>query len=216
MKSIMETSSINNNTINKEVQEKITPELALQLLKNGNERFKNNYRLNRNFLEQVSLTSTGQFPYAVILSCIDSRMPTEIIFDQGIGDIFNVRVAGNIVNDDVLGSIEFACKLAGARLVVVMGHTGCGAVKGAYNGVELDHLTHLLGKIKPAIDQTRTNGDGDEQRRLHQISLKNVELSGKEIMARSKVIRELHGDGEVKIVGAMYYVENGNVEFFEG
>src|SRR5690606_28463814 len=127
----METLEINNATLNKEIQDFITPELALDLLKEGNERFINNYRLNRNFLDQVEKTSKGQFPYAVILSCIDSRVPTEIIFDQGIGDIFNVRIAGNVVNDDILGSMEFACKLAGAKLVLVMGHSGCGAVKGA-------------------------------------------------------------------------------------
>lgn len=212
----MDTLTINNSTINKEVQDQISPEIALQLLKEGNERFTNNYRLNRNFLDQVKTTSKGQFPYAVILSCIDSRMPTEIIFDQGIGDIFNVRIAGNIVNEDILGSIEFACKIAGAKLVVVMGHTGCGAVKGAYHGVELDHLTTLLKKIKPAVKHVEENdGHGDENAQLHKVSLKNVELTTKEIFSRSRVIKDLHAQGEANIVGAMYYVENGNVEFFE-
>ena len=212
----MDTLVINNSTINKVVQDQITPEIALQLLKEGNERFTNNYRLNRNFLDQVKTTSKGQFPYAVILSCIDSRMPTEIIFDQGIGDIFNVRIAGNIVNEDILGSIEFACKIAGAKLVVVMGHTGCGAVKGAYQGVELDHLTTLLKKIKPAVKHVEENdGHGDEKAQLQKVSLKNVELTTKEIISRSRVIKDLHAQGEVNIVGAMYYVENGNVEFFD-
>lgn len=211
----METLEINNATLNKEIQDFITPELALDLLKEGNERFINNYRLNRNFLDQVEKTSKGQFPYAVILSCIDSRVPTEIIFDQGIGDIFNVRIAGNVVNDDILGSMEFACKLAGAKLVLVMGHSGCGAVKGAYADVKLDHLTPLLDKIKPAVEQCKHNGNGDERDHVNKIVVKNVELVVNEILQKSKVIKALADQGEVQVVGSMYYVEDGKVEFFD-
>lgn len=211
----METLEINNATLNKEIQDFITPELALDLLKEGNERFINNYRLNRNFLDQVEKTSKGQFPYAVILSCIDSRVPTEIIFDQGIGDIFNVRIAGNVVNDDILGSMEFACKLAGAKLVLVMGHSGCGAVKGAYADVKLDHLTPLLDKIKPAVEQCKHNGNGDERDHVNKIAVKNVELVVNEILQKSKVIKALADQGEVQVVGSMYYVEDGEVEFFD-
>ncbi len=211
----METLEINNATLNKEIQDFITPELALDLLKEGNERFINNYRLNRNFLDQVEKTSKGQFPYAVILSCIDSRVPTEIIFDQGIGDIFNVRIAGNVVNDDILGSMEFACKLAGAKLVLVMGHSGCGAVKGAYADVKLDHLTPLLDKIKPAVEQCKHNGNGDERDHVNKIAVKNVELVVNEILQKSKVIKALADQGEVQVVGSMYYVEDGKVEFFD-
>ena len=211
----METLEINNATLNKEIQDFITPELALDLLKEGNERFINNYRLNRNFLDQIEKTSKGQFPYAVILSCIDSRVPTEIIFDQGIGDIFNVRIAGNVVNDDILGSMEFACKLAGAKLVLVMGHSGCGAVKGAYADVKLDHLTPLLDKIKPAVEQCKHNGNGDERDHVNKIAVKNVELVVNEILQKSKVIKALADQGEVQVVGSMYYVEDGKVEFFD-
>src|SRR5690606_26496245 len=173
------------------------------------------YRLNRNFLDQIEKTSKGQFPYAVILSCIDSRVPTGIIFDKGVGDIFNVRIAGNVVNDDILGSMEFACKLAGAKLVLVMGHSGCGAVKGAYADVKLDHLTPLLDKIKPAVEQCKHNGGGDERDHVNKIAVKNVERVVNEILQKSKVIKALADQGEVQVVGSMYYVEDGKVEFFD-
>ena len=143
-------------TLTKEMQEAITPEMALDLLKEGNKRFISNLKANRNLLQQANETSDGQHPFAVILSCIDSRTSAEIIFDQGLGDIFSVRIAGNIINEDILGSMEFACKIAGSKIVAVLGHTGCGAVKGACDHVEMGNLTALLSKIRPAVDDETT------------------------------------------------------------
>ena len=143
-------------TQTKEMQNNLTPEQAIEILKKGNDRFINNLKANRNLLEQVNETSDGQHPFAFILSCIDSRTSAELIFDQGLGDIFSCRIAGNILNEDILGSMEFACKVAGAKVIVVLGHTKCGAIKGACDNVKLGNLTALLDKIKPAIDAERT------------------------------------------------------------
>ena len=143
-------------TLTKEMQDAITPSMALELLKEGNKRFINNLKVNRNLLQQANETSDGQYPFAVILSCIDSRTSAELIFDQGLGDIFSVRIAGNIINEDILGSMEFACKVAGSKIIVVLGHTKCGAVKGACDHVEMGNLTALLAKIRPAVDDEMT------------------------------------------------------------
>lgn len=143
-------------TLTKEQQQAITPEKAIELLKEGNKRFVNNLKLNRNLLQQVNETSQGQFPFAVILSCMDSRTPAELIFDQGLGDVFSIRVAGNILNDDILGSIEFACQVVGVKLIAVVGHTQCGAIKGACDGVKLGNLTNLLNKISPVIQEAKS------------------------------------------------------------
>lgn len=206
-------------TQNKESQNSMTSDKALQLLQEGNERFINKNRLDRNYLEQVDATSKGQFPFAVVLSCIDSRIPTEIVFDQGIGDIFNARIAGNFINEDILGSMEFACKIAGAKLIVVMGHTSCGAVKGACDNAELGHLTGLLNKLKPAVDSIETEEGVDRSSAnsefVDAVAYKNVELTIEEIKSKSSVLKEMIDAELIGITGAMYDVATGKVTFFE-
>lgn len=202
----------------KETQATMTPEKALKYLKEGNIRFQNNLRANRNLLEQVNDTSEGQFPFATILSCIDSRISAELVFDQGLGDIFSVRIAGNFVNKDILGSMEFACKLAGSKVIVVLGHTSCGAVKGACDNAELGNLTHMLAKIKPAVELV-TSPEAAEDRTsanldfVNEVAEKNVELTIKAIHEQSEVLAEMEKNGEIMIVGAMYDVSNGAVTF---
>ena len=197
----------------KEIQSKSSALEVLEILKEGNKRFVNQDPKSRNLLEQVNTTSTGQFPLAVVISCIDSRVPTEMIFDQGIGDIFCVRVAGNVINQDVLGSVEFACKVAGVKLIVVMGHTSCGAVKGACNNVELGNLTGLLDKIKPAISIVSNRGvAADDSRFVDEVAIENVQLSLDTILHDSPVIKEMVDNGELKCAKAMYSVQTGEVE----
>ncbi len=199
-------------------QKETSPEQAQELLALGNKRFLLQQTLKRDLLGQVKGTASGQYPLAVVLSCIDSRIPTELIFDQGIGDIFNARIAGNFVNPDILGSMEFACKLAGSKLVVVMGHTSCGAVKGACDHAELGNLTHLLSNITPAVDLVETKADEDRSSKnrdfVNRVSTKNVELTIAKIREDSPVLAEMEQQGAIKIVGAMYHVENGSVDFF--
>jgi carbonic anhydrase len=200
-----------------ESQASITPQAALDLLKKGNDRFLNKTPLDRNYEDQINATSTGQYPFAVVLSCIDSRVPTEIIFDQGIGDIFNAGVAGNFVNEDILGSMEFACKFAGVKLVVVMGHTSCGAVKGACDDAKAGNLTKLLEKIKPAVAAT-TTAEGEERNSgnidfVNRVAVKNVELTIENIHKHSPILKEMYDEGKIEIVPAMYNVGNGKVEF---
>ena len=206
-------------TQNAATQAAITPSVAVQMLKEGNARFLTNTVLNRDFNSQIVATSTGQYPFAVILSCIDSRIPTEIIFDQGIGDIFNVRIAGNFVNDDILGSMEFACKVAGSCLVLVMGHTSCGAIKGACDRVELGNLTGMLGKLLPAVDST-TSTDGEDRSSkntefVNRVSETNIRMTIRNILEGSEVLRELNNDGNIEIVGAMYDVKSGGVKLYD-
>jgi|TARA_B110000093_G_scaffold162511_1_gene184608 carbonic anhydrase len=197
----------------KEIQSKSSAQEVLEILKEGNQRFVNQDPKSRNLLEQVNATSTGQFPLAVVISCIDSRVPTEMIFDQGIGDIFCVRVAGNVINQDVLGSVEFACKVVGVKLIVVMGHTSCGAVKGACNNVELGNLTGLLDKIKPAISIVSNRGvAADDSRFVDEVAIENVQLSLDTILHDSPVIMEMVDNGELKCAKAMYSVQTGEVE----
>ncbi|MEZ7837110.1 MAG: carbonic anhydrase family protein [Flavobacteriales bacterium] len=197
----------------KEIQSKSSAQEVLEILKEGNQRFVNQDPKSRNLLEQVNATSTGQFPLAVVISCIDSRVPTEMIFDQGIGDIFCVRVAGNVINQDVLGSVEFACKVVGVKLIVVMGHTSCGAVKGACNNVELGNLTGLLDKIKPAISIVSNRGvAADDSRFVDEVAIENVQLSLDTILHDSPVIKEMVDNGELKCAKAMYSVQTGEVE----
>ena len=197
----------------KEIQSNSSALEVLEILKEGNKRFVNQDPKSRNLLEQVNTTSTGQFPLAVVISCIDSRVPTEMVFDQGIGDIFCVRVAGNVINQDVLGSIEFACKVAGVKLIVVMGHTSCGAVKGACNNVELGNLTGLLDKIKPAISIVSNRGvAADDSRFVDEVAIENVQLSLDTILLDSPVIKEMVDNGELKCAKAMYSVQTGEVE----
>lgn len=200
-------------------QQSITPAKVLELLKEGNERFVNNLKSNRNLLEQVNDTRTGQFPIAIILSCIDSRTSVELIFDQGLGDVFSARIAGNIVNDDILGSMEFACKLAGTKLVVVLGHSHCGAIKGACANVELDHLTHLLDKIKPAVRSVREQEPPetieDPKVLVQKVAERNVQLTVENIRKQSALLDAMAKNGEIGIVGAMYDIETGKVAFYQ-
>jgi len=204
----------------KETQTTMSPERSLEHLKEGNLRFQENLKANRNLLEQVNDTSDGQFPFATVLSCIDSRVSAELVFDQGVGDIFSVRIAGNFVNEDILGSMEFACKLAGTRLIVVLGHTSCGAVKGACDDAKLGNLTSLLSKIKPAVnavtlpeDTSLRNSSNSEF--VNNVSAKNVELTMDRILKESDVLAEMHSNGEIQIIGAMYDVKTGTVHFSE-
>lgn len=201
-------------TLTKEMQSKITPSLALKLLRDGNERFVKNLKVNRNLLQQVNDTKEGQHPFAVILSCIDSRTSTELVFDQGLGDIFSIRIAGNILNEDILGSMEFACKIAGAKIIVVLGHTKCGAIKGACDHVELGHLTGLLSKIRPVMDRTPFV-NGTPYAYPDAVAASNVHSVMDDIAKRSMIIGKMVESHEIAIVGGMYDVETGIVEFFE-
>jgi carbonic anhydrase len=206
-------------TINSDAQSKITPRMALELLRKGNERFVNNLKANRDLLEQVNLTRDGQWPFAVVLSCIDSRTSAELIFDQGLGDIFSVRIAGNIINTDILGSMEFACKLAGSKLIVVLGHTRCGAVKGACDHVEMGNLTELLSKLQPAVYAERETKDPDKRcsknvEFVENVASINVRRSVKSVIERSFIIEQMVEGGAIGVVGAMYDVETGKVEFY--
>ncbi|CAM4086946.1 carbonic anhydrase family protein [Gillisia limnaea] len=204
----------------KETQATMTPEKALNFLKEGNVRFQNNLKANRNLLEQVNDTSDGQFPFATILSCIDSRVSAELVFDQGLGDIFSVRIAGNFINEDILGSMEFACKLAGTKLIVVLGHTACGAVKGACDDAKLGNLTKMLAKIKPAVEAVKEPQDtslrnSSNSEFVDNVSAKNVQLSIDRIMKESDVLSEMQSNGEIDIIGAMYDINTGAVDFYE-
>lgn len=205
-------------TLNKELQDSITPRRALEILKEGNGRFINNLKAHRNLLQQANDTRDGQWPFATILSCIDSRTSAELIFDQGLGDVFSVRIAGNIVNTDILGSMEFACKVAGSKLIVVLGHSKCGAVKGACDHVEMGNLTELLSKIQPAVysenktKENRTSKNGDFVENVAEI---NVKRSVKSIIERSFVLEQMLEDGQIGIVGAMHDIETGTVTFYD-
>ncbi len=204
-------------TLTKEMQNAITPSMALDLLQEGNKRFVNNLKINRNLLQQANETSNGQHPFAVILSCIDSRTSAELIFDQGLGDIFSIRIAGNIINEDILGSMEFGCKVAGSKIIVVLGHSKCGAVKGACDHVEMGNLTGLLTKIKPAVDAEQ---DTTEDRTSHNASFVenvaaiNVKMTVAAIMERSAILKEMIENGEIAIIGGAHDIATGEVAFF--
>ncbi|WP_062057297.1 carbonic anhydrase family protein [Aquimarina longa] len=207
-------------TQTKETQSKMTPEMSLTYLQEGNQRFLKSQRTDRNLLEQVKETNGGQYPFAAVLSCIDSRVPVEIVFDQGIGDLFSARVAGNFVNEDILGSIEYACKVAGSKLVVILGHTSCGAVKGACDDVKLGNITGLLNKLKPAVetvkepkDVTLRNSSNIEF--VNNVSKQNVMLTIENMRNGSEVLKELETNGDIQIIGAMYHVDSGVVEFYK-
>jgi carbonic anhydrase len=205
-------------TLTKEMQNAILPSMALDLLKEGNRRFVNNLKINRNLLQQANETSDGQHPFAVILSCIDSRTSAELIFDQGLGDVFSIRIAGNIVNEDILGSMEFGCKVAGAKIIVVLGHTKCGAIKGACDNVELGNLTSLISKIKPAVDQemiTSNNRTSSNASFVENVAELNVSLSVKNILLKSPIIAEMVKNEEITIVGGVHDISSGEVKFFE-
>ena len=204
-------------TQSQETQKNLTPELAYTILKEGNKRFVNNLKANRNLLEQVNETSAGQFPFATILSCMDSRTSAELIFDQGLGDIFSIRVAGNVLNDDVLGSMEFGTKVVGTKIILVLGHTKCGAVVGACDHVEMGKLTQLLNKIKPAIEkevETDTNRSGSNDQFVERVTINNIKMVMEQIRAESPIIAELEDQGQLKIVGGLYDVKSGEVTFY--
>ena len=205
-------------TLTKELQESISPSKALEILKDGNKRFVSNLKINRNLLQQANETSDGQHPFAVILSCIDSRTSAELIFDQGLGDVFSVRIAGNIINEDILGSMEFGCKVAGSKIIVVLGHTKCGAVKGACDHVEMGNLTALLTKIRPAVDDEVTvkeNRNSGNSVFVEKVSAINVKRTVKAIMERSPILKEMIENGQIGIVGGTHDISTGVVEFYD-
>ena len=205
-------------TLTKEMQSAITPAKALELLKDGNKRFVNNLKVNRNLLQQANETSDGQHPFAVILSCIDSRTSAELIFDQGLGDVFSARIAGNIVNEDILGSMEFACKVAGSKIIMVLGHTKCGAVKGACDHVEMGNLTALLSKIQPAVYDEKTvteNRSSSNNEFVEKVSTINVKRTVTAIMERSPILKEMIEKGEIGIVGGTHDITTGEVHFYD-
>jgi carbonic anhydrase len=200
----------------KEQRDQLTPAKVLADLKRGNARFRKGESTKRNYLAEQKASAKGQYPAAVILSCIDSRAPAEVILDQGIGYIFNCRVAGNVVNDDMLGSMEFACKVAGAKVILIMGHTSCGAIQGAIEKVELGNLTGLLAKIHPAVQATVFPGkrSAKDLAFVDEVARKHVELTMTQVLARSTVLRELQSKGAIKLAGALYNLETAKVDFF--
>ena len=205
-------------TLTKEMQAAIPPGLAIELLKEGNKRFVNNLKVNRNLLQQANETSDGQHPFAVILSCIDSRTSAELIFDQGLGDVFSVRIAGNIINEDILGSMEFGCKVAGSKIIVVLGHTKCGAVKGACDHVEMGNLTALLTKIRPAVDDENSvieNRNSGNAEFVEKVSTINVKRTVQAIMERSTILKEMIEAGQIGIVGGTHDITTGEVTFYQ-
>ena len=206
-------------THTKETQSKMTPESSLQNLREGNKRFQENVRLSRNLVQQVRETASGQYPYATVLSCIDSRVSSELIFDQGMGDLFSIRIAGNFVNEDILGSMEFACKLAGTKVLVVLGHTACGAVKGSCDHARMGNLTALINKIEPAV--AAVSEPADESLRnsknidfVNQVAEKNVMMTIENIRNQSPILVEMEKNHEIKIIGGMYDISNGEVTFY--
>lgn len=199
-----------------ETQATLTPAKAVQYLMEGNIRFQNNLKANRNLLQQVNETGDGQFPFATILSCIDSRVSAELVFDQGLGDIFSIRIAGNFVNDDILGSMEFACKVAGSKLILVLGHSHCGAIKGACDDVKLGNLTQMLDKLKPAVEAVQSvpgarNSSNPDF--VQQVADKNIDIAIENIKKLSPVLNEMYQKGEIDIVGGLYDVHTGEVHF---
>ena len=217
----MNLSELNKITQTSQSQSEISPSIALDFLKEGNKRFVENKQVGRSLLTQVQETSSGQYPFATVLSCIDSRVSSELIFDQGIGDIFSVRIAGNFVNEDILGSMEFACKLAGTKIIVVLGHTSCGAVKGACDNAKLGNLTAMLGKIMPAVNEVAEPADANQRNSsnisfVNDVARKNVQLNIARILNESPVLAEMQKDGEISIVGGgMYNISSGKVDFYE-
>lgn len=203
-----------------ETQATTTPAKALQFLKEGNARFVNNLRVSRDLLQQANETRDGQWPFAVVLSCIDSRTSAELIFDQGLGDIFSVRIAGNVVNTDIIGSLEFACKVAGSKLIVVLGHTNCGAIKGACDHIELGNLTELLSKVQPSVymetetlDPKKRNSKNSNF--VENVTSLNVRHSVRSIINRSYILEQMLEKGEIAIIGGKHHLDTGIVEFFD-
>jgi carbonic anhydrase len=204
------------DALTKAQRDEMSPSEIIDVMKKGNERFRSGVRQNRNYLNEQKASASGQYPAAVLLSCIDSRAPAEVIMDLGLGDIFNCRVAGNVANPDILGSMEFACKLAGAKVVLVMGHTACGAIKGAIDNAELGNLTGLLDKIKPAVQATNYSGERSAKNYafVDAVARTNVQITMDNVRKNSAVLANLESKGTIKIAGAMYNLETGAVEFF--
>ncbi|MET0635955.1 MAG: carbonic anhydrase family protein [Chitinophagaceae bacterium] len=203
-------------THTKEFQQNLTPETAFEVLVDGNKRFVNNLKLNRNLLDQMEATAAGQFPFAAVLSCMDSRTSVEHIFDQGLGEIFSLRIAGNVVNDDIIGSLEYACKVAGSKLIVVLGHSRCGAIKGAVDNVQMGSLSGLLEKVQPALEKTSAaRNEVSHDTYVELVSHANVLNSIEEILAGSEILRTMFLEGKIGMVGASYSVENGKVNFIK-
>ncbi|MEM9362927.1 MAG: carbonic anhydrase family protein [Bacteroidota bacterium] len=206
-------------TQTRETQAALTPSGAWELLKEGNKRFVEKKQADRDLLKQVKETTNGQYPFATILGCIDSRVSAELIFDQGVGDIFSARVAGNIVNEDILGSMEFACKLAGTKIIVVLGHTSCGAVKGACDDAKMGNLTELLSKIRPAVEAVEEPSDSTQRNSknidfVNEVAKQNVHMTIENIRKKSAVLKEMEDNGEILIVGGMYDISDGKVHYF--
>jgi len=195
-------------------QRELSPSQIKTILVEGNQRFITNHKVERDLNKQVSITSAGQFPFAAVLSCIDSRVPVELVFDLGIGDIFSVRVAGNIVNEDVLGSLEYSCKVAGSKIIVVLGHTKCGAVTAACKNVELGNITKLLDKIQPAVTAVKESSSEDIINQIEEVAKKNVNFSIDRIRKESPILAEMENNNEIEIIGAIYDVNSGLVDFF--
>ena len=203
-------------TLTKELQDQINPSLALKLLKEGHHRFVNNLKINRNLLQQVNETSESQHPFAVVISCMDSRTSAELIFDQGLGDVFSIRIAGNVINEDILGSTEFGCKVIGAKIVVVLGHTSCGAIKGAVNDVDLGHLHFITHKIQRCIPQLKLkHPTASESDLCSHVTRENIIMGVSDLKSRSSILEEMSYKGEIKIVGALYDVSTGVVDFID-
>jgi carbonic anhydrase len=203
-------------TLTKEMQNQITPASAVKLLKDGNQRFVNNLKMNRNLLQQVNETSESQHPFAVIVSCMDSRTSAELIFDQGLGDVFSIRIAGNVINEDILGSAEFGCKVVGAKVIVVLGHTGCGAIKGAIANVDLGHLHFITHKVQRCIPALKTKyPNASENDMCSHVTKENILLGVSDLKTRSSILEDMEYKGEIKIVGALYDISTGVVEFFD-
>lgn len=215
--SIKTESGLIENVLTEKEQRALTPDLVIQSLKEGNKRFVNNDLTKRNHSGQVRNSVKAQYPKAIVLSCVDSRVPVEDVFDRGIGDIFVARVAGNFVNEDILGSMEYACKVSGSKLVLVMGHEHCGAIKSAIDDVKLGNITSMLSKIMPAVDMVKYNGDrtSKNQTFVHDVSLSNVKNTIQKIRQDSPILNEMEQNGEIKIVGALYDMDNGEVSFID-
>ncbi len=214
----VEEPQLLTTVLTKEEQQALTPEGVLQELKEGNARFLSGKTIQRNQTEQVRKSASGQFPKAVVLSCVDSRVPVEEVLDQGIGDLFVGRVAGNFINEDLLGSMEFACKVAGAKLIMVMGHQHCGAIKGAIDEVKLGNLTTLLAKIKPAIAKSQDfkgEKNSENEAFVQDVCKNNIAIALNQIRTKSPILKEMEDKGEIKIVGAYYRVTDGTLEFVE-
>jgi carbonic anhydrase len=211
----MQFGTAGSTSLTKEERDRLTPGQVIEELKKGNERFRAGQMITRDYLAQKRSTAAGQFPAAVVLGCVDSRAPAEIIFDAGIGDTFNARIAGNVVNDDLLGSMEFACAVAGAKVALVFGHTACGAVKGAIDDVEMGNLTGLLARIKPAISATKFDGEKSSKNAVYvdAVARTNVGLALDNIRRRSPILEDLEKRGSIRIAGAMYDLATGLVEF---